>query len=148
MSFENPQSERPEPSFEAKNTALANEWPRIMTLAGEPSDLNGIHGIDYGVDEGYSNRSEAKGIEGVLERLARSGVTPENHEVAAAMKKVIDTEAHLDALRAEQAASGYSSERAMQIIDLKPEALQEIEDAKEALKDAIAKHQPAVTGGY
>jgi hypothetical protein len=144
MSFENPQAEQQEPSFEEKNTALANEWPRIMVLAGESRDVNGTHHTEYGVDEGHSYKSEARGMEGVLE----SGVTPKNHEVAAALKGVIDAENALDELRQEQADEGYHSEEVPYLRAMKPGTLQTLEEAKESLRDAVAKHQPAVTGAY
>lgn len=166
MSFENPQAEQLKPTFEEMNTALSNEWGKIIAYADlarqiELEEEGGFvtnrlvneeerqllytdlpentNNEAYGVDENYSFESQAKGIEGVLERLARGGVTPENHEVAAALKKLIVATQNLDTI-------AWRS-------DLNP-ARQEILDrdnfmyAQESLHDAIAKHQPAVTGAY
>lgn len=133
--MENTQSEHPEPSFEAKNAALANEWPRIMLYADDSSrDTNDLHRTDYGVDEGYEYKSESRGLKGCLERLSREGVTPENHEVAKALKRLHEAD---EAFTAHMHGENNDSDVAANF-----------EEAREAMKDIIEKYQPIVTGAY
>ena len=137
-----------EPSFEAKNIALANEWPIIMVMSGLSVDANSLHHRKYGVDDEYSYESDARFMEGILERLANKGVTPENHGLVKALKRVTDSWNALDVLRNEQLHVGNDNDRAREIINEKAAMREEIKEAEEALEDAIHEHQPAVTGAF
>ena len=179
MSFENAPStnQNPEPNFEVMNAALANEWPMILenidgyeaarhySIEGKKnplfSDSLGVSVDNLGVDEDYiaDNKRRNSTFSEVLARLKNQGITPENHKIPAAIKKLVALmkekhSAQEDYWEEDRKAQpirmieGGNFEKARELYTIVTALRLQEKEAMEQLKDTVEKYNASVTGAF
>ena len=133
MSPENIHSKGAELSFEEKITAIGQEW----------EEINYIINVDQ--TDRPTDAEQGK-VKNILERLASKGVTPENHEVAAALKKISDCEDEIYKLENQTTKTGEDEPDVD--ISAEEDAAIDLNEAKENLKELVEKYHTLVLGAY